>query len=124
VLDASAVLALVFQEPGHERVDEEIEVGAYILAVNLAEVIATMQQRSLSEARTRAILSTIRAQIVPFDEELAYRVGLLRSVTRSAGLSLGDRACLALAERLGLPALTADRAWAGLQIGIQVDVIR
>jgi PIN domain nuclease of toxin-antitoxin system len=124
VLDASAVLAVVFQEPGHERVDEEIEDGAYILTVNLAEVVATMQQRGLSEARIRAILSTIRAQLVPFDEDLAYRAGLLRSATRAAGLSLGDRACLALAERLGLPAMTSDRVWSSLQIGIQVDVIR
>jgi PIN domain nuclease of toxin-antitoxin system len=61
---------------------------------------------------------------VPFDEDLAYRAGLLRSVTRSAGLSLGDRACLALAEQLGQPALTADRAWGTVQISIQVDVIR
>ena len=63
-------------------------------------------------------------QIVPFDAELAYRAGMLRSATRPAGLSLGDRACLALAERLGLPALTADRAWGALQVGIPVDVIR
>jgi ribonuclease VapC len=124
VLDASAVLALVFQEPGRERVDEAIEDGAYILTVNLAEVVTTLQQKGMSEARIRAILSTIRAQIVPFDEDLAYRAGLLRSATRPAGLSLGDRACLALAERLGLPALTADRVWASVQLNIQVDVIR
>ena len=67
---------------------------------------------------------TMSIQVVPFDEELAYRAGLLRSATRSAGLSLGDRACLALAERLGVPALTTDRIWGTLQLGIQIEVIR
>src|SRR6478672_5167849 len=107
VLDASAVLAVVLQERGEDRVNDAIDDGAVILSVNLAEVITTMLQRGMSEARTRAILSTINAQIVPFDEDLAYRAALLRATTRLAGLSLGDRACLALAERLGVPALTA-----------------
>jgi ribonuclease VapC len=124
VLDASAVLAVVFQETGRERVDDAIDDGAVILSVNLAEVVTKLVEQGMSEARIRAILSTINARVVPFDEQLAYRAGLLRAATRSAGLSLGDRACLALAERLGLPAQTADRAWGTLQVGIQVDVIR
>ena len=124
VLDASAVLAVVFQEPGRERVDRAIDEGAFILSVNLAEVVTRMASGGMSEARIRAILSTIRVAVVPFDEELAYRAGLLRSATRSAGLSLGDRACLALAERLGVPALTTDRIWGTLQLGIQIEVIR
>jgi PIN domain nuclease of toxin-antitoxin system len=124
VLDASAILALVLQEPGADRVNGAIEDGAVMLSVNVAEVVTRLHDRGMSEARIRAILSTIRAQVVPFDEELAYRAGLLRSATRAAGLSLGDRACLALAERLGAPALTSDRAWGRLQIGIQVEVIR
>ena len=124
VLDASAVLAVVFQEPGRERVDRAIDEGAFILSVNLAEVVTRMASGGMSEARIRAILSTIRATVVPFDEELAYRAGLLRSATRSAGLSLGDRACLALAERLGVPALTTDRNWGALQLGLQIEVIR
>ena len=124
VLDASALLAVVFEEPGRDRVDDAMTDGANILTVNLAEVVTRMQGSGMSEARIRAILSTMKARVVPFDEELAYRAGLLRAATRSAGLSLGDRACLALAERLGVPALTADRAWGALQIGIQIDVIR
>lgn len=124
VLDASAVLAVVFQEPGRERVDRAVDEGAFILSVNLAEVVTRLASGGMSEARVRAILGTIRVAVVPFDEELAYRAGLLRSATRSAGLSLGDRACLALAERLGVPALTSDRVWGTLQLGIQVEVIR
>jgi PIN domain nuclease of toxin-antitoxin system len=128
VLDASALLAVVFQEPGAARVEHEIRDSSFIGSVNLAEVVTTMLQRGSSEADVRAILGTIRIGIVAFDEELAYRTGLLRPATRAAGLSLGDRACLALAERLSLPAMTADRVWATLQLdtqfGIQVDVIR
>lgn len=124
VLDASAVLALIHQEPGADRVVEAIDEGAMMLSVNVAEVVTKLHEQGMNEARIRAILSTIRAEIVPFDEELAYRAGMLRSATRSAGLSLGDRACLALAERLSVPALTSDRAWGRLQIGIQIEVIR
>jgi PIN domain nuclease of toxin-antitoxin system len=124
VLDASAVLALVLQEPGADRVTDAIDDGAVMLSVNVAEVVTKLHEQGMSEARIRAILGTVRAPIVPFDEELAYRAGMLRSATRSAGLSLGDRACLALAERLGVPALTSDRAWGRLQTGIQVEVIR
>jgi ribonuclease VapC len=124
VLDASAILAVVFQETGRQRVIEAIDNGAVILAVNLAEVVSTMSNGGMSEARIRAILGTINPGVVPFDEDLAYRAGLLRSATKSAGLSLGDRACLALAERLNLPALTTDRVWGRVQVGIQIEVIR
>jgi ribonuclease VapC len=124
VLDASALLAVVFQEAGRERVNDAIDDGAVILAVNLAEVVSTMSNGGMSEARIRAILGTLNPTVVPFDEDLAYRAGLLRPATRSAGLSLGDRACLALAGRLGLPALTTDRVWARVQVGVQIDVVR
>jgi ribonuclease VapC len=106
------------------RVDDAIRDGAVILSVNLAEVVTRMIDKGMTEADIRRLLAAIELVVVPFDEDLAHRAGLLRSATRSAGLSLGDRACLALAERLGLPALTADRAWGRLQVGIQVDVIR
>ena len=62
--------------------------------------------------------------VVPFDEEQAYKAGLLRQTTRSQGLSLGDRACLALAHSLGLPAITADRAWSNLNVGVEVILVR
>jgi ribonuclease VapC len=124
VLDASALLAVVFREPGMDRVNEAIRDGAVILTVNLAEVVTRILQRGSDESDMRRILTAIDPVVVPFDEELAYRAGLLRSATRSAGLSLGDRACLALAERLGVPALTTDRVWSTLQLGIQIEVIR
>jgi ribonuclease VapC len=128
VLDASALLAAILQEPGAARVEQEIRDNSFVGSVNLAEVITTMLRRGSSEADIRAILGNISVEIVPFDEGLAYRAGLLQPYTRAAGLSLGDRACLALAERLNLPAMTADRVWATLQLdtqfGIHVDVIR
>ena len=106
------------------RVNDAIRDGAVVLSVNLAEVITRMVNGGMSEADIRQLVAAMDLIVVPFDEELAYRSGLLRSVTRSAGLSLGDRACLALAERLGVPALTTDRIWGTLQIGIQIEVIR
>ena len=124
VLDASAILALVFRETGAPLVQAALLDGAVILSVNLAEVITTMLGRGMDEATVRSILDAIDPPVLPFDEDLAYRTGLLRAPTRSAGLSLGDRACLALAERLALPALTADRVWSTLNLSMQVEVIR
>ena len=89
VLDASAVLAVVLQERGEDRVNDAINDGAVILSVNLAEVVTKLHDQGMSEARIRAILSTVRAPVVPFDEELAYRAGLLRSATRPAGCRWG-----------------------------------
>jgi ribonuclease VapC len=124
VLDASAVLALIFREPGMQLVHEALRDGAVILSVNLAEVITTMLGRGMDEATVRSIIGAIDPPVVPFDEDLAFRTGFLRAATRSAGLSLGDRACLALAERLAMPALTADRVWGTLGLSTQVEVIR
>ena len=102
--------------------------GAWISAVNLAEVVTRLVDQGYDEEEAHEDLASFVLEVVPFDEELAYRAGLLRTVTRPAGLSLGDRACLALAERLDLPALTADRSWATLQLdtrlGIRVEVVR
>jgi PIN domain nuclease of toxin-antitoxin system len=72
------------------------------------------------------MLDPLPISLVPFDQELAYQVGVLLPLTRATGLSLGDRACLALARRLDVPALTADRAWQAIasQIGVRVEPIR
>ena len=121
-------MAVLNGEPGREPVQDALDQGASIGAINLAEVITKLVERGLDRETVHAALNAFPLIVVPFDEELAYRAGLLRAATRTAGLSLGDRACLALAERLSLPAMTADRAWATLQLDarfdIQVDVIR
>ena len=124
VLDASAVLAVILAEPGAARVNQAIADGAFISSVNVTEVVTRQINLGVSDADARANVEELEIEVVPFDEELAYRAGLLRSATRSAGLSLGDRACLALAERLGVPALTTDRVWGTLQLGIQIEIVR
>ena len=122
-VDASALLALLNQEPGGERVAAAMPDGVALSAVNLSEVVAKLSEAGLPEAAVHQALDPLGLQTAAFDAELAYRAGLLRPLTRGAGLSLGDRACLALAQRLGLPVLTADRTWAELQLGVAVQVI-
>jgi PIN domain nuclease of toxin-antitoxin system len=123
VLDSSAILAVFHREPGWERVDAEID-DAIISAVNLAEVVAKVEDRGYPSERVRANLAGSALRIVAFDEDAAYLTGRLRPSTRMAGLSLGDRACLALAMAHDLPVMTADRAWAKLDLGIEVRVFR
>ena len=124
VVDSSAVLALRNREPGVERVEQAVAQGAAISAVNLAEVVAKMSEAGSSEAMIHEMLDPLELEVIGFDADLAYRTGLLRPLTRRAGLSLGDRACLALARRMGLPVLTADRVWVDLGLGVEVRLIR
>ena len=126
VLDASALLALLYQEPGSDRVADAVDQGAAISAVNLAEVVARLSDSGVQEAIIGSMLAPLEIEVFDFDIPAAYRTGVLRPVTRTAGLSLGDRACLALARHLGVPALTTDGSWAGVEdaVGVTVHVIR
>ena len=124
VLDASALLALLNQEPGSEQVTECIENGAAISAVNLSEVVAKLSEAGLPEEAIHEALDSLGLTIVDFDATFAYKVGLLRPTTKHAGLSLGDRACLALARQLNLPAVTTDRIWENLSLDISIQVVR
>jgi ribonuclease VapC len=124
VLDASALLALLNQEPGSERVAACIANGAVISTVNLLEVVAKLSDAAIPEKVTREILSVLGIVVVDFDTVLAYDAGLLRPLIRQVGLSLGDRACLALARRLNLPAVTTDKVWQKLSLDIAVQLIR
>lgn len=123
VIDASALLALLKAEPGADIVTEALP-GAVISAINLSEVVAKLSETGMPEKAIRQALQPLALQIIPFDEEQAYQAGLLRASTQSAGFSLGDRACLSLAKMLGVPALTADKAWAGIRVGTEIKVIR
>lgn len=124
VLDASALLAYANLEPGLERVREALTAGATISTVNLAEVVTRTIERGWTEAESRSFIVQSLVVPVPFGAEDAYVAGLLRERTRHLGLSLGDRACLAVALRLGAPVLTADRSWAALDIGVEVVLVR
>jgi PIN domain nuclease of toxin-antitoxin system len=123
-LDASALLALLHGEPGHEEVARALAARAVISAVNLAEVVGKLAEAGMPEESIREALEGLELDVVAFDRGLAYRAGLLRPATRALGLSLGDRACLALAAFGEREALTADRSWGSLDLGIPVRQIR
>jgi ribonuclease VapC len=121
VLDASAVVALVGEEPGCDRAAAALD-DSVIGAVNLAEVAGALAAKGKSEVQVRAALRSLELAVIEADEELAIDAGLLRRVTAPFGLSLGDRFCLALARRLRAPAVTADRAWAAIGEACDVEV--
>lgn len=123
MLDASALLALLNREPGHEEIAEVIGDAA-ISAVNLSEVAAKLADRGMPEEAIREALDGLALEIHDFDRELAFQAGFLHPLTRSRGLSLGDRACLALGQRLNLPVLTTDRIWGALDLGVEVRLVR
>lgn len=123
VLDSSAVLALIFAETGAEAVLSKLPGGA-ISTVNHGEVLARMVERGQSFAEARKVLGRMQLNLVPFDQSQAERAAELRHSTRRFGLSLGDRACIALAERLGASVMTADRRWAEAPLPVEIELIR
>jgi ribonuclease VapC len=123
VLDSSAVLAVMKREPGADIVIAATE-SSILSAVNAGEVVSKLIERGLEPIEAVVSLKEFGCAIVAVDAELGLRAGELIAVTRSKGLSLGDRICLALAEREGVPALTADRAWTELGLDIKVSLIR
>lgn len=123
VLDASALLAMLQDEPGAEEVAAALDRAA-ISAVNWSEVWQRALERGADVAGLREDVAALGLRIEAFDAEDGEAAARLWPVGRRAGLSLGDRACLALAQRLGAPALTTDRAWARLDLGVEVRTIR
>lgn len=125
VLDTSALLASLQGEPGKARVDEVLlREPCYFSTVNLAELTTKCLGGGMSREDFDAMLAGFEFQLVPFDTGLAVATGALRATTRHLGLSLGDRACLALAQHLNASALTADRPWSQLDLGIAIECIR
>jgi ribonuclease VapC len=123
VLDSSAVLALLNDEPGADAV-AGVLTEAIISTVNVAEVISKLVERGSSLEQAKRALQTIGIQAVDFTVSLAERTGAMRLASRKRGLSLGDRACLALAQQEGIVALTCDRNWLEAIAGVDVRLIR
>ena len=123
VFDSSALLTIAFQEDGADVAARYVHDGI-MSAVNASEVVGKLVDLGYADAEARRALLAFGLTIRPFDQDCATAAGLLRSATRKRGLSLGDRACLALAIRERVRVITADRAWAGLDLSIDVQVIR
>ena len=125
MLDASAVLALLFEETGADVVRMRVR-GALISTVNLAEVLAKLVDKGLPIEEAVRAVEMLGMEAVPLSIKQAQLSSGLRPATRAAGLSLGDRACLALARDRGLQALTAERRWTDVakDAGVDVEVIR
>lgn len=123
VLDASAVLALVFGEAGAERVADALP-DAIVSSVNAAEIVSKLVDRDTPSEDIDRVWILVSGLTRDFSTTQALRSGQLRADTRKAGLSLGDRACLALAKETGATILTADRAWADLDLGLNIELIR
>ena len=123
-IDASALLALIFREKGADYVRDRLPL-CRISAVNLAEVASRLYDRGMPKVEAAELIHATGVDCVPFDARQALASASLRRKTRAFGLSLGDRACLALAGTGKLTALTADRIWtdAGPAAGVDVDLI-
>ena len=123
VLDASAILAVYLLENGADQVAPVLQSAA-VCAVNIEEVLVKLADKGATARVGQIAEATLKHLAVAYDFDLARRAARLRPLTRHLGLSLGDRACLALAAREGLPVVTADRAWAKLDIGVEIRLIR
>jgi PIN domain nuclease of toxin-antitoxin system len=123
IADASAILALLKQEP-FSKLDPQRLFRATISAVNLSEVLERLCSGGLTETEAEEAVAELNLRVADFDEPQARLAAYLRARTRGAGLSLGDRACLALGLLLECPVVTADRAWARVDVGVEILLIR
>ena len=125
LLDASALLAVIYEEVGAEEVHEALRGRTAMSAVNVGEVVARLDEDGWTKREVAGVIDGFDLEIIPFDTVTAVLSGDYRSRTRRHGIGLGGRACVATAKRLGIPVLTADRAWKKLRLpGVRVRCIR
>lgn len=120
VFDASAIIAILFNEAGAQTALQSL-AGAQVSTVNVAETIGDFVKRGRSSAEALSVIETLNLTFVSPDAEQARRAGEMQPIK---GLSLGDRFCIALAQSVGAPVVTSDRAWAQAPIGVPVELIR
>ncbi len=123
VLDASALLALLNNEKGADLVQEALP-EAVISTVNLAEVVTRLSIAGMPEKEIQETLALLALEMIPFNSEHAFRAGLINPQKRPRSLSLGDRACLALAMERNAVAMTSDRTWKDAGVNIPIKFIR
>ncbi len=124
ILDASALLSLIHQEKGADIVKPLIKI-AVMSTINVSEVLTALQRTDISPREALVSISDIIQNIIPFDLEQAQLTAELNALTKSKGLSLGDRACIALGQKMGLPVYTADKIWGELQLeNTEIKLIR
>ena len=123
VLDASALLTLLNAEKGADLV-QDLLPRSVISSVNLSEVVTRLTLLDMPENEIHEILDVLGLEIIPFDEEQAFQAGVISRLPQPQGLSLGDRACLALALATRRTAITADRTWKELSLGVEIQLVR
>lgn len=124
VVDASALLTYLLGEPGSDAVVAALQRGAAMSAVSVAEVLSKLTDAGASVDETWPAIEALGIEVVAVGADEAVGIARLRPVTRDSGLSMADRACLDLAAVRGAPALTADRAWTSVDVGVEVHLIR
>jgi len=123
VLDASAVLALLNEETGQDKV-EAVIADSVMSAVNYCEVMGKLIDAGVTEEDARESIDLLNVEIISFDTEQAGKAAALRPTTKKLGLSLGDRSCLALGLARRHTVVTAEREWTKLRVGIKIEMIR
>jgi len=123
VMDASAVLTLLNEEPGCEVVEKYLP-NAVLSAVNLSEILAMLGEIDFTVKEAEEMVTRLIKEIIPFEQKQAAIAASMKKITKAQGLSLGDRACLALAKLENLPALTADKAWIKAEHQVKIILIR
>ena len=123
VIDASALLALVLKEPGHEKVAEHLN-GSLISSVNFSEVLARLARSGILPREAGPRIAELGVTIIAFDSEHATIAAEIREHARAAGLGLADCCCLALALQQQLSVLTAERIWKSLGLALEIKLIR
>ncbi len=124
VLDASAVLAYLNQEAGSDAIEEVLASNPLMNTVNVAEVVGKLTDRGMPLNDIRDVMVSLNMLIVPFDEQMAETCGRLQAETRRFGLSLGDRACLALAVIRHCPVITCDAIWQSVPLPVAILLAR